>query len=863
MDSNNNQLTDNSQLTEHKSDNGNERVEENDDLVISDEDPSFLLRPEIHKGRLIGDDRVRWELPRHSSFKRIGTGLLEATKVTQDPRTGLERAKRFLIGAPIASAQAEFERLTKFKALAVLSSDAISSVAYATEAILITLVAAGSVNLWVLIPISIAIVALLSIVVISYRQTIPAYPNGGGSYIVAKDNLGTYAGLIAAASLLIDYVLTVSVSISSGVNTLASLFTGLAPYIVLIDVLLVIIVTVVNLRGVRESGSVFAIPTYLFIGCALLLIAVGLIKSLLIQHHPILGEFHYVAANEPLTIFLILKSFAAGCAAMTGVEAISNGVPAFKKPETRNAAMTLTLMALILGTLFIGITLLATSYHIEANAVGNPTVLAQISNLVFNGPLAFMNPVFILSILFILTLAANTSYSDFPRLASLLARDHFLPHQFAFRGDRLAFSIGIIFLAVLAALLLVVFKGDTTQLINLYAVGVFLSFTLSQSGMVRHWWRLRKEHKGWQRSLMINGLGAVTTFTVAVVIAATKFFEGAWIVVVLIPLLVGMFLAISRHYNHVEHRRTTDIPVHPQDINHRLIVPIANLNTIAKQSLAYARSVSPHVTAVYVASEPSQTDALRIAWHEWQAGLSENEDIHLDVVELTHRSLIRSLLAYITSMEARYPEDTLTVILPESTRISRVGRLLDNTKVLQLKASLYFRPDIIVTNVSQQVSDNDIPLRPKDIKHRFIVPIAGLDRASIQSLAYARSISSHVIATHVAIDAQDVEEVRASWARLRKQLPKEEETHLVIIESPYRSLSRPLLAYIDAIQKLHPDDTLTVILPEYVVAHWWEHILHNQTALQLKTALLLRPNIVVTNIPQHLRERPHKEGAAA
>ena len=309
---------------------------------------------------------------------------------------------------------------------------------------------------------------------------------------------------------------------------------------------------------------------------------------------------------------------------------------------------TLTLMAVILGTLFIGITLLATSYHIEANAAGNPTVIAQISNEVFNGLLSFMNPVFILSILFILTLAANTSYSDFPRLASLLARDHFLPHQFAFRGDRLAFSIGIIFLAVLAGLLLVVFKGDTTQLINLYAVGVFMSFTLSQSGMVRHWWRLRKEHKGWQRSLMINGLGAVTTFTVALVIAATKFFEGAWIVVVLIPLLVGMFLAISRHYNHVEHRRTSDIPVHPQDIIHRLIVPIANLNTVAKQSLAYARSVSPHVTAVYVASEPSQTDALRIAWHEWQASLSENEDIHLDVVELTHHSLIRSLLAYIT-----------------------------------------------------------------------------------------------------------------------------------------------------------------------------------------------------------------------
>lgn len=845
-------------LAEQRDGSGNE---EGNDVTISDEDPSFLLRPEVRKGRLIGDDRVRWELPRHSSFRRIGTGLLEATKVTQDPHTRLGRMKRFLIGAPIASTQAEHERLSKFKALAVLSSDAISSVAYATEAILITLVAAGSGNLWVTLPISLAIVGLLSIVAISYRQTIPAYPNGGGSYIVAKDNLGTYAGLVAAASLLIDYVLTVAVSVSSGVQSLVSLpfFSGVAPYVVVIDVVLVIIVTVVNLRGVRESGSIFAIPTYLFIGSALLLIVVGLLKSLLIQHHPVLGTFDLVKAAEPLSIFLILKSFAAGCTAMTGVEAISNGVPAFKKPEPRNAAITLTWMAVTLGTLFIGVTLLATSYHIEANAAGNPTVIAQIAAQVFDGPLSFMNPVFILSTLFILTLAANTSYSDFPRLASLLARDNFLPHQFAFKGDRLAFSVGIVFLAALASILLIAFKGDTTELLSLYAVGVFMSFTLSQGGMVLHWWRLRQSHKGWQRSLVINGLGALTTLLVAVVIAATKFFSGAWIVVVLIPLLVAMFLFISHHYRHVEHRRTTDIPVHPSDIHHRLIVPISSLNTVAKQSLAYARSVSERVTAVHVASDPQKTAALRIAWNEWQADLSENERVQLDIVDFAPRSLIGTLLSYIELMQKKYPDDTLTVILPESTRVSHLGRLLDNTKMLRLKTSLYFRPDVIVTNVSQHVRDNDIPLRPKDIRHRFIVPIAGLDRASIQSLAYARSISSHVIAAHVAIDAHDVEEVRAAWNRLRQQLPKEEETHLVVIESPYRSLSRPLLAYIDRMHELYPKDTLTVILPEYVVAHQWEHILHNQTALQLKAALLSRPNIVVTNIPQHLRERSHKK----
>src|SRR2546428_2018218 len=457
--------------------------------AMIDDDPTLLVRAEELKGSRPGDVRVRFVRPSKPALRRMGAGLLEATKVTLAPRTGWERIKRFLIGEPIATAEAELERLTKFKARALLSSDAISSVAYATEAILITLIAAGSGNLGVTLPISFAIVGLLAIVAISYRQTIYAYPSGGGSYIVAKDNLGTLPGLIAAASLMIDYVLTVAVSISAGVQALATLFPALSPTLVIvtIDVVLVMVITIVNLRGLRESGTIFAIPTYIFIVSALLLIAVGCIKSFLIQHQPIIGHYQYVAAIEPLSVFLILRSFAAGCSAMTGVEAISNGVPAFKKPETRNATATLTWMAVILGTLFIGITLLATSFGIEANAAGNPTVIAQIAKQVFTGPLAFMFPVFQLATLLVLTLAANTSYSDFPRLASLLARDNFMPHQFAFRGDRLAFSIGIVFLAVLASILIIVFNGDPTQLINLYAVGVFMSFTLSQVGMVRHW----------------------------------------------------------------------------------------------------------------------------------------------------------------------------------------------------------------------------------------------------------------------------------------------------------------------------------------------------------------------------------------
>lgn len=665
------------------------------------------------RGSLPGRERVRIVYPEKQEFRRITTGLLEATEAVETPQGHLGRVghaiKRAFIGVPLKSAWAEHERLTKFKALAVLSSDAISSVAYATEAILINLVAAGSLVLGLTLPISLVIIGLLVIVAISYRQTIPAYPNGGGSYIVAKENLGTLPGLVAAAALLIDYVLNVAVSVAAGVHNLVSLFPALSPIVIIvcIDVALVALITIINLRGVRESGTIFALPTYFFVVTAFIMIVVGTIKAFVIHQQPLIGQFAHVQATEPLTLFLILRSFATGCTAMTGVEAISNGVPAFQKPETRNASITLTWMACILGTLFFGITILAMTYAVEANSSGNPTVISLIATHVFTGPLTFMYPVFLIATLGILSLSAETSYSDFPRLASLLARDRFLPHQFSFKGDRLAFSVGIICLAVLASVLLIVFKGDTNLLINLFAVGVFISFTLSQAGMVVHWWRLRHEQRGWRRSMAINGTGACTTLLVSLIIAITKFTSGAWIVVLLIPALVLLFLGIDRHYHHVEQERVADIPVRPQDIHHRLIVPLERL-----------------------------------------------------------------------------------------------------------------------------------------------------DRATVQSLAYARSISPRVTALHIAVDEQAAERMRASWERWQQHIGSEEETHLLIIESPYRSLLRPLLAYIDTMHERHPEETLTVILPEFVVAHWWEYFLHNQTALRLKAALLFRPGIVVINVPQHLRDRP-------
>src|SRR5438270_2422032 len=830
--------------------------------ALDEADPSLLVRPEVRSGAFPGNEHIRFVYPRQPALRRVRRGVLEATAAAQAPQGVWGRIKRVVIGSPIPTSRAVHERLTKFKALAVLSSDAISSVAYATEAILATLIVAGSINLGLTLPISFAIVLLLAIVALSYRQTIPAYPNGGGSYIVAKDNLGTLPGLIAAASLMIDYVLTVSVSVSAGVQALATLFPALSSTftIVSIDVALVLFIMLVNLRGVRESGSIFAIPTYIFIGSALLLIIVGAFKSFFIQHNPVIGHFQYVATTEPLTIFVLLRSFAAGCSAMTGVEAISNGIPAFKKPEPRNAAITLTWMAVILGTLFIGTSALAMSYHVEANPAGNPTVIGQIAQQVFTGPLFFMFPVFQIATLFILTLAANTSYADFPRLSSLLARDHFLPHQFAFRGDRLAFSIGIVFLAVLASLLLVVFKGDTTSLINLYAVGVFMSFRLSQGGMVRHWWRLRREKRGWKRSLAINGFGALTTLLVALVIATTKFLSGAWIVVILIPLLVLMFIAIHRHYLHVERERTTEIPIRPKDIHHRFIVPVERLDLATKRSLAYARSITPRVTAVHVALDRQKTNALRTAWEEEQNALSEDERVPLEIIEPGDRSLVRSLLHYIDAMQQQYPDETLTVVLPEFAEGSFLKRLLRNPVILRLKISLFFRPEIVVSNLTLPAQNNTLPLRPKDVHHRVIVPVAELDRVSLQSLAYARSISHHVTAAHVALDEQEVEMVQSKWERLQNRLSEEEETYLVVVESPYRSLLRPLLAYIDTVHALYPEDTLTVILPEFVVAHWWEYFLHNQTAFHLKTALLARSDIVVTDIPQHLRGRTIEEG---
>jgi amino acid transporter len=606
----------------------------------------------------------------------------------------LQGLQRLVLGRPIPTAGEAGERLSKITALAVFSSDALSSVAYATEEIMKVLLLVGIGALTFTLPVSLVIVALMAIVVVSYRQTIKAYPQGGGSYIVASDNLGTLPGLTAAASLLLDYVLTVAVSVAAGVAAITSLWPDLLPYTVPIAVGAVVLITVANLRGLRESGALFAVPAYLFVGLVLALVAVGLFRLATGSLGYTPPESALAPGSQSLGVFLMLSAFAQGCTAMTGTEAISDGVPAFKAPEARNARTTILAMALVLGSMFLGLSFLAT--HLGVVPATEETVLSQLGRTVFGmGPVWWLLQ---LATALILLLAANTSFADFPRLASFLARDHFLPRMFGFRGSRLAFTVGIVSLAVLASALLVIFQGSLDLLIPLYAVGVFASFTLSQSGMVVHW---RKERgPNWRRSAAINGVGAAATGLVTVVIASTKFMHGAWLVLVLVPLIVSLFWAIRRHYARMDAAQQPEMPLDPRAINARAVVPVANLGVPARQALAFARAVAPggRVTAVHVTDNPEQAEEMKANWEACPHGNAE----------------------------------------------------------------------------------------------------------------------------------------------------------LVVIESPFRTLEGPLLTYIDAVRESNPDDTLVVLLPEYVPNHWWEHLLHNQTALRLKAKLLFHPGVVVANVPYHL-----------
>jgi len=603
----------------------------------------------------------------------------------------LAYVKRAVVGAPIPSHRAHHERFSRTTGLAVLSSDPLSSVAYATEEILRVLAAGGVAALALVTPIGAVIALMLAVVVFSYRQTIDAYPNGGGAYIVAKENLGRMPSLIAAAALLIDYVLTVAVSIAAGVAALTSAFPDWQLSPVRISVVFVAILTLGNLRGIRESGRLFAAPTYFFIASILIMLGVGAWRYLNGSLAPLPSPSDAIPLGSggagALGLFMILTAFSNGCTAMTGVEAVSNGVPAFRPPESRNAAATLVTMALLSIAMFMGITLLAHAYGIVPS--GSETVVSQIARGTFGGGSLPYYAVQAGTML-ILVLAANTAYADFPRLASIVARDGFLPRQFMNQGDRLAFSNGILILSALSCALLVAFQGDTHLLIPLYMVGVFVSFTLSQAGMVRHWARLRTE--GWRTSAVINGIGAGVTAVVLVIVVVTKAFEGAWIVLVMIPVLVGLFSATKRHYRSVAAELSLRNWAPASIGHHTVIVPIGGLQVAVVRALTYARSISSDVRAAYVETDEAVTVSLRAQWPRWGDG------IDLVVLPSPERSLLEPLLDYIEQARDS-SHGWVTVVLPEFVPRHLWQHVFHNQHALLLKGALLFKRHIVVTSV--------------------------------------------------------------------------------------------------------------------------------------------------------------------
>jgi amino acid transporter len=665
------------------------------------------LRPdlqlsEIRRGLKPGSRYVRITPSSQQKLRRIEPAHLQATAVLLRPHslagalwTGV---RRVLVGSPLASSQAIHERLDKVRALAIFSADAISSTAYATQEILLVLVLAGSGALGASLPIATVIAALIIVVAFSYRQTVRAYPSGGGSYTVARENLGALAGLTAAAALMVDYVLTVAVSVSAAVAAVTSAAPDLYDERLVLAIAGVWIVVLGNLRGVRESGTLFAIPTYLFMASFVAMLVTGFARYAAgAEIHP--STPGVGAATTSLGVLLVLRAFASGCSALTGLETVANGVPAFKPPESKNAATTMAWMAAILATFFIGATVLAHLFRVTPSE--QPTVISQIAKDAFSGT----PPYYVVqaTTMLVLLMATNSSFAGFPRLASVMAHDGFLPRHMMFRGDRLAFSAGIMLLGILASALIFVYTADTHRLIPLYAVGVFISFTLSQSGMVVHW--LRSQARGRHYSMVINGIGATGTAVVVVIAGGTKFTHGAWIVLLAIPILVTMCVQIGRHYQRVR----SQLELREGDLDELQNMPVGG--------------------------------------------------------------------SYQT----------------------------------------------------------------------VIVPVEGLDRAVLRTIEYARSLSQNVTAVHITDDVQEAETLREQWEEAIPDVP------IVIVESPYRALVAPFLAYVDAVDRANPKGRITVVLPEFVPAHLWQNLLHNQPAARLRRALMRRPNTAVVNVLYHLR----------
>jgi amino acid transporter len=788
------------------------------------------------------------------AFRPGARGHLVATDNVEEAAGSVTRAlahwRNVLLGRPLDNEALGTERLSIFKALPILSSDALSSVAYGPEAGLAVLAAAGAGAFFWNIPIAIAIAILMAVVVVSYRQIIRGYQGGGGSYAVSRANLGTLAGLVAAAAVLVDYVLTVATSIASGVDALVSAAGGLASIKIGIALGFIALIALGNLRGLREAGALFAGPTYLFILAMFLLIAVGLARALTGgAAHP--GQFAPIKTQESLTPLLVLTAFASGCSSMTGIEAVSNSVPSFEPPEARHAVRTLTILGGLLIVLFLGIMVLDVVYGAEPRPGGNPTVLSEIAAAVFTGPARAGFYLVQFATLLVLVLAANTSFNGFPRLSAILAQDDFLPHRFGQLGNRLVYSSAIVFLAVAAAILVLTFNGSVDALVNLYALGVFTAFTLAQTAMVRHWWLARDP--GWQRGLVVNGVGALATGVVDAVIIFTKAPRGAWVVLVIVPALVLLFMAISRYYAGVRSQlaRAAAQPVRLDP--GPAVVPVVNVLPPVLTALAYAESLSSEVIALHPSRDPGEADRFRAKWHavEWPAGRPPPELRMLP----SGRRRMRAFLAAVDEMCRLTGSDgVITVVLPEPESTHVFRQFLGRPDLLTLKLGLLRRANAVAASIPAPTP----ALVKTGSGHHAMVPIANFAAPAQRALAYAVAIATEVTVIHVESrvdkggDARALRRKFEHWKERLKASGPEVPVKLVVIDSPYRAVVPPVLAYVDAWRRANPDPLCTVVLPELVAHHWWALILSNQRAFWLKAALLSRTTVAVADVTYQL-----------
>lgn len=642
------------------------------------------------------------------------TSIITRESDLQPPRT----LRSWLIGRPLSTADAPHQTIGKAIGLAVFASDALSSTAYATQEILGVIAAAGAISYGYLFPISLAIVTLLAIVTVSYEQTIHAYPGGGGAYIVARDNLGELPAQTAGAALLTDYILTVSVSVSAGVAQIVSAYPALFPHRVWIAVIAVLFIMLMNLRGVKESGKAFAVPAYFFVLMMVLTVGFGLFRYFTGSLGTVVDPPHFTVEHliPVITPFILLHAFANGTTALTGVEAISNGITAFKEPRSRNAGITLVWMSVILGSLFLGLSFLTGKVHAVFSE--EETVISQLARTIYDGR-GILYLMLISGTTVILIMAANTAFADFPRLGALHAGDGFLPRQLTYRGSRLVYSYGIVTLAVISSLLIVIFQASVTRLIPLYAIGVFLSFTLSQTGMARRWWKIGhltegqeiveqgstlRYGKGWQQRMVINGFGALCTAIVMIVFAVTKFSEGAWVVLILTPLLVAVFFSIHHHYKGLAQKLslTNFASVPPHTTRHRVIMPVSGVHQGTLVALRYAQMLSDDVTAVTVSIEPAESEKVRQKWETWGGG------VRLVMLNSPYRLFLEPLLEYITEIaRQRQPGETLTIVVPEFVSNSRLSAALHMNTAELLRSQLKRQQGIVIINVPYHVQEEN------------------------------------------------------------------------------------------------------------------------------------------------------------